>query len=210
MILSSAERFAVAGSALLIALHAAVAGGMIAANALELRPDLAWREPWRLLTGHFVHINWPHVLVNAAGWLVVARLLAAELPALRQAWLLPVAALVIGVGLTQLLPTLAWYRGFSGVLHALFFAGTVQWLTVALRAEAGLRGLWLPVLLLIGGTLKVVAEQPADGATPFAEWLGAGTVPQAHLLGALVGALVGAVVGRAGGTAAQAPGEASE
>jgi hypothetical protein len=40
----------------------------------------------------------------------------------------------------------------------------------------------------------VIAEQPGGSATPFADWLGAGTVPQAHLLGAVAGALVGAAL----------------
>jgi rhomboid family GlyGly-CTERM serine protease len=191
--LSAAERFALAGGALLLALHAAPALGLagLDGGALELRADSALRQPWRLLTGHLVHINWPHALINVAAWWVVARLYAPELPPGRQALVMVASALVIGLGLTTLHPDIAWYRGFSGVLHALFFAGGVQWLIVSLRAERSWRALWLPVVLVLGGTIKVIAEQPAGSATPYADWLGAGTVPQAHLLGAIAGGLLG-------------------
>jgi membrane associated rhomboid family serine protease len=46
-----------------------------------------------------------------------------------------------------------------------------------------------------GGAIKVALEQPGGSATPYADWLGAGTVPQAHLAGALTGALLGVIFG---------------
>ncbi len=192
--LSAAERFALAGGALLLALHALLQSGVagLDGGALELRAGHALTQPWRLLSAHVVHINWPHALINAAAWWVVARLYAPELPPARQAWVLLGSALVIGLGLATLHPGIAWYRGFSGVLHALFFAGGVHWLVASLRGPRTLRALWLPVVLMAGGALKVIAEQPVGSSTPYAEWLGAGTVPQAHLLGALAGLVIGA------------------
>jgi rhomboid family GlyGly-CTERM serine protease len=191
--LSAAERFALSGAALLLALHALLLSGVpgLDGGALELRADRALSQPWRLLSAHVVHINWPHALINAAAWWVVARLYAPELPPARQSLVLLVSALVIGLGLTTLHPGIVWYRGFSGVLHALFFAGGMHWLLASLRGPRSLRTLWLPVVLMVGGAIKVIAEQPVGSSTPYAEWLGAGTVPQAHLLGALAGAAIG-------------------
>jgi rhomboid family GlyGly-CTERM serine protease len=190
--LSQAERWALAGAAAILALHALTP---VQAH-LEYRHALLAREPWRLLTGHWVHINWMHAGINAAAWIVVARLFAPDLGARQQALALLVASLAIGVGLALLHPTIVWYRGFSGALHGLFFAGTTCWLVRALAqpARRSLRDLWLPVALCAGGWIKVIAEQPGGSATPFADWLGAGTVPQAHLLGAVAGALVGAAL----------------
>ena len=187
---SSAERFAIAGAALLLLLHGLGAGALDAA-LLEYRSGSLTQAPWRLWTGHLVHINWPHALINAAAWWVVARLFAPELPPLRQLAVVAMSALAIGVGLATLHPTIQWYRGFSGVLHALFFAGGVQWLVVAAGGTRSLRALWLPVVLVAGGTLKLLLEQPGGSTTPYADWLGAGTVPQAHLLGAVTGGLFG-------------------
>jgi membrane associated rhomboid family serine protease len=53
------------------------------------------------------------------------------------------------------------------------------------------RRLWLPAALFFGGWIKVAFEQPGGARTPYAEWLGAGTVPQAHLIGAICGTLLG-------------------
>jgi membrane associated rhomboid family serine protease len=51
--------------------------------------------------------------------------------------------------------------------------------------------LWLPSALFFGGWIKVVLEQPGGAATPYAEWLGAGVVAQAHLFGAACGTVLG-------------------
>jgi rhomboid family GlyGly-CTERM serine protease len=196
---AGAERLALAGALLMVLLHALGAGSapLLDSGALEYRAADALREPWRLITGHLVHINWPHTLINAAAWWVVARLYAPELPPRRQLAVLGASALAIGLGLAVLHPTIVWYRGFSGVLHALFFAGGVQWLMAALRGPRTWRALWLPAVLVAGGALKVALEQPAGSATPYADWLGAGTVPQAHLLGALTGTVFGVAWGAA-------------
>lgn len=188
--LSPAERLALAGAALLLLLQALPA----LQPALEYRAATAWSQPWRLATAHLVHVNWTHAAINAAAWWVVARLFAPELKIRAQLAVMAVAAVAIGAGLALLHPGIAWYRGFSGVLHGLFFAGSVQWLIETLRTPAHrtLRALWLPVVLLAGGAIKVVAEQPVGSTTPFADWLGAGTVPQAHLFGAAAGAVMGA------------------
>lgn len=184
--ISRAERLAFGGAAALIALQA-----LPAASWLEYRRELLAAEPWRILTGHFVHLNWPHALVNAAAWCIVARLFAPELGVRGQLTSMVAACVGIAAGLAWLHPQIAWYRGFSGVLHALFFAGASRAVLDAMQARAGWRGLWLPLALLVGGAVKVALEQPGDASTPFADWLGAPTVPQAHLLGAVIGCSVG-------------------
>ncbi len=182
-----AEPLALAGGVLLVVLHLTPIGA-----ALEYQRDLLGTQAWRAISAHVVHINWPHVLVNAAAWWVVARLFAPELPARRQLLSLLAGALAISAGLYAAYPAIAWYRGFSGVLHALFFAGAATWLLRSLAASRTVKSLWMPLLLFAGGWIKVVLEQPSGSTTPFSEWLGAATVPQAHLLGALAGTAIGA------------------
>jgi rhomboid family GlyGly-CTERM serine protease len=192
MQLAAAERQSLAGAALLLLLQAATplhAG-------LQYQQGLMTHEPWRALTAHLVHVNWTHALINAAAWFIVARLFAPEFTRWRQPIVLVACALAITLSLALLHPTIAWYRGFSGVLHGLFFAGALCWLLDTLRAgKTSMRALWLPVLLVVGGAIKVALEQPGGSATPYADWLGAGTVPQAHLAGAVTGALLGALFG---------------
>ncbi len=182
--LSTAERWSAAIAAAVLLLHASGLG-----DALEYRRAFLGSEPWRLLTGHFVHINWPHAAINAAALLIVARLFAPDLSAPRQAVILLSASLVIGLGLAALAPGILWYRGLSGALHALFFAGAAKWLFSV--QPLTVRALWLPAALFVGGWIKVALEQPAGGVLPYADWLGAAVVPQAHLLGAACGSAFG-------------------
>ncbi len=189
--LTRTERVALCGAALVVLLHELDAAGA----ALEYRRALLAAEPWRLVTGHLVHVNWAHALVNAAAWWLIARLFGPDLDLRRQLIALFGGAIAIGAGLAALHPAILWYRGFSGALHALFFAGATCWLANALARPAtrSPRALALPLALAAGGWIKVVLEQPTASATPYADWLGATTVPQAHLLGAIGGALLGLV-----------------
>jgi len=182
--LSAAEYWAIGLAVVTLLLHA---GGL--GESLEYRRALLSTEPWRLVTGHFVHISWPHVLINAAALVIVARLFAPDLSASRQALVLLSATLLISLGLAWLAPQVEWYRGLSGALHALYFAGATCWLVSA--RPRSVHTLWLPTALVVGGWIKVVVEQPMGEALPYADWLGAAVVPQAHLFGALWGTVLG-------------------
>jgi rhomboid family GlyGly-CTERM serine protease len=181
------------------ALTAALAGGaliLLLQSVPQLLPALEYRraalaaEPWRLLTGQLVHVNWTHALVNAAAWPLLAWLFARQLDARRQLVSLTLSALFISLALAAWHPSIAWYRGASGALHALFFAGAVTAVGASLRRHPG-RPAPVPLALLVGGWIKVALEQPGGSGTPYAEWLAATTVPQAHLFGALSGTLLG-------------------
>lgn len=162
---------------------------------LEYRVALWLIEPWRLLGAHVVHVNWAHALVNCAAWWLIVRLFERELTPARQWLALAAGALAIDAGLALLYPTIAWYRGASGVLHALYFTGAMLALLAPADDETSAwRARWLPAVLLAGGAAKVLLEQPGAAETPFAEWLGAATVPQAHWLGAVAGAVLGGVL----------------
>ena len=183
---SRAEVIAVAIALLMLMLQA-----LPNVDALEYRYAALNDQPWRWLTGHFVHVNWQHALINAVALWVVARLFAPDLSASRQLIALLAAALAISAGLALLYPSIVWYRGLSGALHGLFFAGAAIWLIKARPRK--FRELWLPSALFFGGWIKVALEQPGGATTPYAEWLGAGVVPQAHLVGAACGTLLGLV-----------------
>jgi rhomboid family GlyGly-CTERM serine protease len=191
--ISRAERFALAGALIFVLLQGVASALPQVGAVLEYQHAALGAQPWRLLTGHWVHINWVHALINAAAWFIVARLFAQELSPARQVFVVLGAGVAISAGLALVYPQIDWYRGFSGVLHALFFAGATTWLTRTLAEPAArtLAALWLPGALAVGGWVKVLLEQPAAGTAPYATWLGATTVPQAHLLGAACGTVVG-------------------
>jgi rhomboid family GlyGly-CTERM serine protease len=191
--LGVAERIALAGGLALLAVQCLVQWAPALGAALEYRRAELLAEPWRLVTAHLVHLGWRHALVNVAAWWIVARLFAPELDARRQALVLAAAMLAISFGLALGFPQIAWYRGLSGALHGLFFAGATIWLgtTLADPASRTLHALGLPAALFVGGWCKVAFERDAGGALRHADWLQADVVTQAHLLGALCGSLAG-------------------
>ena len=154
--------------------------------ALEYRRVVAFTEPWRLLTGHYVHLSLVHALLNGVALLLLGRLFANRLRPVELWTLLAATPVVISLLFWMLMPELHWYRGLSGVLHSIYFAGCVAWI-----AESTGRARWLPLAALVGGTLKVLIEQPWDSSFPTHEWLRVAVVPQAHLIGAIVGTAAG-------------------
>lgn len=168
---------------ILLVLAAQLAG---LGETLEYRRAFAFSQPWRLLTSHFVHLTFLHAALNAVALLLLARLFEDRLRPPEFFGLLFGAPIVISLAFRLLLPDLAWYRGLSDVLHAIYFAGCVVWVATT---TARLR--WLAITALVAGTAKVLLEQPWDASFPVHEVLKIAVVPQAHLIGAVAGTAAG-------------------
>lgn len=141
------------------------------------RQAIAQGELWRLLSGHFVHLNWSHFGLNMAGlfmlWLFF-RHYQRQIDWLRAILLI---ALLCSAGLYAD-GQLTSYVGFSGVLHGLFVLGALYE-----RRRYPLSG-WVLLGLLLG---KLLWEQ-WQGALPGSEAMSGGRVAvNAHLYGALAG-----------------------
>ena len=157
-------------------------GGNTVTDALRYQHDAIHDgQLWRLLTGNFVHLGWPHLGMNLAGlvltWLLFGRLLSPG------KWLtvLFVSSLGVSLGLLLFDPDLVWYVGLSGTLHGLFVAGAIASIRAGYRLE------WLLLLFLVG---KLTWEQ-FNGAMPGSADLAGGTViVNAHLYGAISGLIV--------------------
>ncbi len=152
------------------------------------RPSLG-REPWRWLSGAFVHWTPAHAAANAAGALVLAWVgWRAGLPAYAAwAWLaaLPLAqaGLLLHGGLNEV-------AGLSGLLHA-----GVAVLVLQLLQAPG-RDRWVGAAIGLGLLVKLGLEQPWGPALRAeALWGAMPVAPWAHTIGAAAGALTGALAG---------------
>jgi rhomboid family GlyGly-CTERM serine protease len=151
------------------------------AGRLALRFDrvgITGGQFWRLLTGHFVHLGWGHLVLNVLGLILVWSICGRAFSV--RGWCLVLLLVLVGIdaGLWFLDPGLEWYVGLSGLLHGMLIAGILALLL------KGSRDLLLLALLVAG---KVVWEQ-LIGPLPGSEGLaGAAVVVNAHLYGALAG-----------------------
>ena len=134
---------------------------------------------WRLLTGHLVHLGWPHLAMNLAGLWLIWRLYGHSLG--DRQWLGLTAGSSVGISLALLAldPKLGWYVGLSGVLHTLIVVGIV----VELRRHP-LPGEWILLVLIVA---KLVWEQLHGSLPGSAELAGGPVIVDAHLYGALIG-----------------------
>ncbi|MFV2055384.1 MAG: rhombosortase [Thiohalomonadales bacterium] len=140
---------------------------------------------WRILTGHFVHLTWMHLVMNVIGFLLIWVLFGKLIGSLT--WLIStlLSALMISFALLYFNPDLFWYVGFSGVLHGLFVIGCLH--DIQVRHADG-------QLLLAAIVAKLAWEQYA-GPLPGSEAAAGGNViVDAHLYGAISGVLIVSVL----------------
>ena len=176
-------------AALLIAIVAVLLqlGGDASRELLAYdREALAAGELWRLLSGHFVHLGWSHLLLNLAGLSLVMWLVGYAFDVLHWALITALSIAAIDAGLWLLDVQLDWYVGLSGLLHGLLAAG----LFVGL-ARRDREALILAVFVLAKlGWEQLVGPLPGSESTS-----GGAVIVNAHLYGAAGGAL-GAVLCR--------------
>ena len=144
----------------------------------ELRPGL-WTQPWRLLTGHWVHHTWPHLFLNAialAGWLFIwtegTRQRLGKIAGI---------GLLTGIGVCWLSEA-AYVVGLSGLLHGLFAASALAGLR-----EQSMRLVSVVVLVLL--VAKVVYENLFGPLQSTQALAGLPVETVAHLVGVAAGLL---------------------
>jgi len=155
-----------------------------ASAALITLPELAFGvEPWRLVSGHFVHADGNHWIMNSVG-LLACGLLFERTCRLHFTGLLITGMVFVNLWLiTQ--SSLSAYCGLSGALNAVFVGGCL----IRYRAEdswaqrSSLRYLWLLLPIL---DLTKIAVEFSNGQALFSDssWAPA---PFAHLAGWLAG-----------------------
>jgi rhomboid family GlyGly-CTERM serine protease len=134
----------------------------------------------RLLTGHLVHHDAVHLAWNLAGLGLVAWLFAREFSLRGWMFILVASTVAVDLGFLVLEPQLAWYVGFSGVLHGLMAAGLCAWLRRTPDAVTAL------VAVLFAAKL---GWEHLMGALPFtASTLDLPVIHAAHTYGAVGGA----------------------
>lgn len=151
------------------------------------RAAIASGQWWRLLSGHLVHTNTAHLLLNGAAvialWLVFGRsaLLGNRHSVARYLALVALLALLISGGLWLWFPGVDNYYGISGVLHGLFCFSAISELS---------QRRWSGALLLAGCAGKVAWEWIVGPSAATGALIEAEVAISSHLLGSIFGALL--------------------
>ncbi|MGA3159227.1 MAG: rhombosortase [Steroidobacteraceae bacterium] len=146
------------------------------------RVALLQGQYWRLFSAHLVHLDAHHLLLNAAGLLLLWMIFAREFSG--REWLLVVLCSVgtIDAGLWWLSSHVYWYAGASGVLHGVWAAGACA--SLWRRERFGI----LLAAVLVGKLAyeHFLGPNPLDAGLP--------VVSIAHIYGAAGGALAALIL----------------
>lgn len=146
----------------------------------NLRYQYNWQEShewWRLLTAHWVHVNWIHFLLNAAGILLCLSITSPRWTVMR--WFVYQVILAFGISVLFSLfnPTLNWYVGYSGVLYGIFILAAF---------DLYRRDKLISILLSAAILIKITIEQTGDINLTTSDIIGSPVIVDAHLYGVLL------------------------
>ena len=173
--------------ALGVLLLALFAGGAPLVHALRYeRTAVAAHQWWRLVTGHLVHADAAHLGWNLAGVGLVWWLFASQYSPRGWLAILLVSTAAIDLGFLAWMPNLAWYVGFSGVLHGMMAAGLLAWLS---RSRDPLTA------VVVALFVAKLSWEHLVGPLPFAaQTMALPVIHQAHSFGALGGLVAASIL----------------
>jgi len=142
-------------------------------------------EYWRILTCHFVHTGWGHLLLNLVGALFILRLFAHLYSPFT--WFTGTICCMIGISFSFLIfcPTLEWYVGLSGLLHGLLMMGIIG------EMKNGNRFYCLVLLAIFG---KLATEYFNGPSELTGQLINFSIITSAHLAGAITGGITACYV----------------
>ena len=140
-----------------------------------------WAESgqiWRLVSAHWVHVNWKHWLINGASLVVLAALTTPRWGIGRWLWQTVLIGLGISLLVTWLNPEVRDYAGHSGVLYGLYLLGAVSLYP---------RDRLIAMLIVLAVAGRVVLEKLAWFDFHTDDFIGANVILDSHLYGLLLG-----------------------
>jgi rhomboid family GlyGly-CTERM serine protease len=138
-------------------------------------------EWWRLWSGHLLHTNSWHLLMNLAGLVVITLLHGNYYQRWQFLFLLLSGLLLISLALLFWSPAISFYVGLSGWLHTLLVYGACE--DIRRNWSSG----WL---ILAGVAAKVTWEQWHGASSDLVTLIEADVAIDAHLYGAICGLIL--------------------
>lgn len=137
-------------------------------------------EYWRLISGHFLHTNGNHFMLNAAAVVLLWALHGQYYNHKNYLIIFLTSAMVCGLGIHYYSLDISLYVGLSGVLHGFFVWGALM--DIKHQEKTG-------YLLLIGVILKIAHEQFYGASADVESFIESSVATDAHMFGAIGGLL---------------------
>lgn len=137
-------------------------------------------ELWRIFTGHLLHTNAYHLLLNLAALIMLWALHGRFYSIKNYSALFLFCCVSTSVGVFFTSPSLIQYVGLSGVLHGIFVFGAIM--DIVSKDKTG-------YLLFLGVWLKIAHEQIYGASEDVSSLIEANVAVDAHLWGAIGGLL---------------------
>ena len=139
---------------------------------------------YQIVSGHFLHTNFIHLLFNLLGLLLLWALHGDDYGVASYLAKFLIVCMGISFCMYFFSDDIVWYVGLSGVIHGVFAWGCIR--DLENKVFSG----WL---LLIGLALKVGNEQLNGAGSLMPKLIDASIAIDSHLYGAIIGLLVGIV-----------------
>lgn len=153
------------------------------AESLTFHRDLfSHGEYWRGFTGHFLHTNVNHYVLNSSAVILLWALHGQYYNLLNYSTVFVFSAITTSFGIYIYSPEITQYVGLSGVLHGLFIWGAIK--DIQHNDKTG-------YILLIAVVGKVIHEQISGASESIATLISATVAIDAHLWGMIGGAVIG-------------------
>jgi len=137
---------------------------------------------YQIVSGHFLHTNFIHILFNLLGLLLLWALHGDDYAVISYLGKFLLICISISFCMYFFSEDIDWYVGLSGAIHGVFAWGCIRDLE-----NKRLSG-WL---LLIGLALKVGNEQLHGAGSLMPDLIDANVAVDSHLYGAIMGLLIG-------------------
>mgnify|MGYP001947592871 CR=1 FL=1 len=165
---------------LIIALICFVFNNQISDYFIYNRVLIVDNQYWRLITGHFFHTNYAHLILNTLAIVLLWALHGHFYVTKQYCLLFLFSSLMISLGLFTFTPSMNEYVGLSGVLHAFFIVGALK--DIEHKEKTGF-------ILLLGVIIKIAHEQIYGASEEISSLINANVAIDAHLWGAIAGSV---------------------
>lgn len=161
-----------------------IAGNAFSQIFVYQRQLISQGEIWRLFTGHFLHTNGYHLVLNLSALILLLLLHGRFYTQSIYALLFVFSALTTSVGIYFFNQDLIQYVGLSGVLHGIFVFGSIM--DIRAKDKTG-------YILFIGVWLKIAYEQVYGASSEIIDLIEASVAVDSHLWGAVGGLIYTAI-----------------